>query len=248
MKSWKMKIEGSKRISVRKCFSLVELLVVIAIIAILAAMLMPALSGAKEMSKQAVCMNNQRTIMTAYNSYADDFAEYFPPISSKTLNDMGNGGSIYCGFGMGMLGNEGYLPLKNEIFNCPARSQIWVKNGVSSAIRYSGYVFLYPLPSSNSIQSYRRSEAFKNKMSYSGGSYWLKTPLSCTVGSTIIGQDVKNLPHGGRGVVTADYDLSSRFFVRNIYTWPGYSWSASTPTGNATEGVNCLIWKTLNGQ
>ena len=56
----------------RKAFTLVELLVVIAIIALLMALLMPALERAREQGKRAICLNNLRQLMIAWNLYADD--------------------------------------------------------------------------------------------------------------------------------------------------------------------------------
>ncbi|MDH4239355.1 MAG: prepilin-type N-terminal cleavage/methylation domain-containing protein [Phycisphaerae bacterium] len=53
-------------------FTLVELLVVIAIIALLMAMLLPALERAREQGKRAMCLNNLRQLMIAWNLYADD--------------------------------------------------------------------------------------------------------------------------------------------------------------------------------
>ncbi len=62
----------------RSGFTLIELLVVIAIIAILAALLLPALAGAKSRAQAVQCMNNSRQLMLAWKFYCDDNSEKVP--------------------------------------------------------------------------------------------------------------------------------------------------------------------------
>ena len=77
-------------------FTLIELLVVIAIIAILAGILLPALSRAKAQGQAAACLNNLKQLQTAYLMYVDDHDDWLPPSISR------NGANI---LGSWVLGN-----------------------------------------------------------------------------------------------------------------------------------------------
>lgn len=70
----------------RRGFTLVELLVVIAIIAILAAMLLPALTRARESAKATVCASNMRQLGMVFHLYADDNQGWVP---HPTVNQFG---------------------------------------------------------------------------------------------------------------------------------------------------------------
>ena len=62
----------------RRAFTLIELLVVVAIVAVLAALLLPVLTQARESGRNAACISNLRQMGLAFALYADDYDDYLP--------------------------------------------------------------------------------------------------------------------------------------------------------------------------
>ncbi len=88
----------------KRSFTLIELLVVIAIIAILAAILLPALGGAREKAKGGACLSNLKQISFANSMYADDNEDYFVPYTTAA----GTGRVKLGDYWFGVRTSDGY--------------------------------------------------------------------------------------------------------------------------------------------
>jgi len=120
----------------KRAFTLVELLVTIAIIAILAGLLLPALSRASENGKRTSCAGNLRQINLAIRLYAGDNSDSWPVLPNP--NPYPNGiGAFYKELVKSYLGLTG-PPLPNEkVFICPSDTVICRQPGHA----YTSYTF-----------------------------------------------------------------------------------------------------------
>ena len=150
----------------KKPFTLIELLVVIGIIAILAAMLMPALSKAREKADQTDCINNQRQLAMAFVLYGTDHKEWFPSYTDGTGGAGKEGGWVYY-----------------DGFPCPTKGNFDVTRGILYPYTKSKQVYICRSDHTGSKVSYGANSDTKDSK-FSQVDNPVETPLLLEEGST----------------------------------------------------------------
>jgi prepilin-type N-terminal cleavage/methylation domain-containing protein/prepilin-type processing-associated H-X9-DG protein len=131
-----------------RAFTLIELLVVIAIIGILAALLLPVLSRAKQKAQGTLCLNDGKQLMTAMTLYTGDNNEFFPPNPDGGTADPGYN---WCAGEAGIGGADEFNPdmIKDprhsllinylggniSVFKCPADNRTGPYGGTDASLK-----------------------------------------------------------------------------------------------------------------
>lgn len=131
----------------RRAFTLVELLVVIAIIAILAALLLPSLSKAKQQAQGVLCLNGGKQLMLALLTYGSDNNDFFPPnpddANTKPVYNWCSGNASIGGpyeFNSDVLKDPAlsllttYLSGNTSVFHCPGDKRTGLYQGTNPSL------------------------------------------------------------------------------------------------------------------
>ena len=131
----------------KKGFTLIELLVVISIIALLVAILMPALSKAKEQARSTVCLSNLKQWGVIWQMYTDEWSDRFPDYQSFNEQNAGNtprASWAYC------LSKR--YEKNAELLTCPSANKIDIPNrqNPGNLEIFGGVKHMYSIPANDS--------------------------------------------------------------------------------------------------
>lgn len=142
------KIMALRQIHPRSAFTLIELLVVIAIIAILAAMLLPALSAAKVRAQLIGCLSDNRQLDVAWFEYSSDNHDFICP-NAMGNGDASSGAGATIRSNLWVLGWENFFPdnMQNTNINMITKGLLWP---------YSQNAKIYKCPADRYLCSERR--------------------------------------------------------------------------------------------
>jgi len=204
-----MKKSEPRQLSIQQsAFTLIELLVVIAIIAILAAMLLPALARAKESAKRISCLNSLRQLGVASQLYLGDSQGYYPPrsINSRWPN------AFYENYGK----NISMLLCPNDVYN-PNQTP----NPYPESIGYN--------PSNNIADAACRSYFINGWNDYFANKYGIQvsdwTDLENTMFTNNVGMREVDIIHQSDTILLGEKEYDHGDFYMDLGEDGGNDWS-----------------------
>jgi prepilin-type N-terminal cleavage/methylation domain-containing protein len=192
-------------LKVAAAFTLVELLVVIGVLAILAALLLPALSRAKAKAQRTACMSNLRQINAGVRMYSDDAHDVAPSPGAATTNfpDLY---SDYKRLMKSYVGLNGPSSPQDKLFACPADRF------------YPNHIFTDDEPTTAYVQKSLHDEPYVDYSSYAFNGGDGRTEVFGTNGFTF------TRPGLGNVRLSAVKHPSRTVLVAEVSAWEPWSW------------------------
>jgi prepilin-type N-terminal cleavage/methylation domain-containing protein len=174
-------------------FTLVELLVVITISSILMALLLPALSSAKEKSRRTVCKANEQELIDALQLYANENEDF---MLSAADNQGDYHAIILSDFAFNTLASPYYLGGQTNCFYCP--NIIYATGQMGGYQANRGYTIGYSYLATNDLVF-----SSKGPMSFVSPQRWTDTPGAIFADANYWNSALTIAPHGASGSIVA---------------------------------------------
>jgi prepilin-type N-terminal cleavage/methylation domain-containing protein len=240
----------SQRIRDFPAFTLIELLVVIAIIAILTALLLPALSGARYRAKIVSCLSQIRQINHGIATYTGDFNDYYPD-GAWGRQDPATIGWIETGPGFTVAeGDFDYRPTLrryfgtqlNKIMKCPLASGYWLPSPTNNVLQN---IDRYNMSAFNQSKSPYAFYFGKRAIQVSGGGtttnsvdyLWPRSEVMLRAGDTFS-------PNGSTrrfNVVVSDFVIGNTAGVTSTHQDPKAAMPRNDDISNSNAGFRYLF-------
>ncbi len=210
-------------------FTLIELLVVIAIIAILAALLLPALAGAKERARRASCTSSMRQFVLALHLYGDENEQYLPSGASNKAADDDHLPVLSTATSNAIVRYSG----NDRMMHCPSFADYFIKKHVAAPFEEQEYGFVvgYNYHGGHTNTPWPALPAYTNR--------WI-SPQRLTDDPTLVLLSDMNDWSPGYGQTFAPHGKGGPVLIAGDYSNPGAAGASSADIGALGGNVGLL--------